>query len=377
MSCPMDLNYKPKTILFLIPSLAARGAERVLVNLVNSLDKTRYQVTLQTLFDAGELRAALSPEVEYRSGFPFVFRGNVQLMKLFSPSFLYRMVVGKRYDIVVAYLEGAVTRIISGCPYPDSRKVAWVHIEQHELSTLSHCYRSTEEALRCYRQFDRVVAVSQTVRRDFQQLVPVPCDVLYNINDDQRIRQLSSEPVQDIEFSSDPNLICVARLDPLKGLDRLVRVHRRLLDSGIRQHVYVLGDGPMKSQLQQLIRELHVESTFHLLGHRSNPYKYVAQSDLYVCSSSREGLSTSVSEALILGKPVVSTCCSGAEELLGPNNEYGLVVPNSEDGLFEGIQRMLTHSGLLSHYKSIIRESVLFFSKDQALRDYHKFFNSL
>ena len=229
------------SILFLIPSLASRGAERVLVNLVNNLDKERYQVTVQTLFDVGELRHSLSPEVTYRRGLPFLVRGNVQLLKLFSPEYLYRLVVGRRYDIVVAYLEGVVSRIISGCPYPDSRKVAWVHIEQHDILTLSHCYRNPEEALRCYQRFDRVVAVSDTVRSDFQRLTSIDCEVLYNINEDEQIRRLAQEPIENLTFSTDNNLICVARLDPLKGLDRLIRVHRRLLDAGIRNHVYLLG----------------------------------------------------------------------------------------------------------------------------------------
>lgn len=60
---------------------------------------------------------------------------------------------------------------------------------------------------------------------------------------------------------------------------------------------------------------------------------------MYVCSSRREGFSTAVTEALIVGTPVVSTNCSGAYELLGKNNEYGIVTENNEDALYEGIKK--------------------------------------
>lgn len=73
--------------------------------------------------------------------------------------------------------------------------------------------------------------------------------------------------------------------------------------------------------------------------------------DLYVCSSRREGFSTAVTEALIVGTPVVSTNCSGAYELLGDNNEYGIVTENDEDALYEGIKKILTEENLLQHYR--------------------------
>ena len=72
---------------------------------------------------------------------------------------------------------------------------------------------------------------------------------------------------------------------------------------------------------------------------------------MFICSSYREGFSNAVTESLIVGTPVVSTRCSGAEELLGYNDEYGIVTDNDEEALYEGIKRMVTTPGLLQHYK--------------------------
>lgn len=362
------------TLLFLIPSLAPRGAERALVNLVNSLDQERYHVTVQTLFDVGELRDELASHVEYRGGLPFLFRGNVQLMKLFTPAQLYRMVVRRRYDVVVAYLEGTCTRIISGCPYPDSRKVAWVHIEQPDVASFAYCYRSREEAVRCYHLFDQIVAVSQTVKACIDSFTGRSAKVIHNLIDSQRILQLAKASMPDLPFSTTLNLVSVGALTHQKGYDRLLEVHHKLLMTGIPHHVYVIGGGGEEAALRHQIETLGVSDTFHLLGRRTNPYPYLAAADLFVCSSRQEGYSTAVTEALILGLPVVSTQCSGAEELLGPQDEYGLVTANSSEGLYNGIMRILTTPDLLQHYAKQAKLRASYLTVNDAIAEHEALF---
>ena len=96
--------------------------------------------------------------------------------------------------------------------------------------------------------------------------------------------------------------------------------------------------------------------SFTFLGFQENPYKYVSKADLFVCSSRREGFSTAVSEALVLGVPVVSTDCSGARELLGEHDEYGLVTENNEEALYQGVRRVLDDPALLAYYKKMAAE---------------------
>jgi len=135
-----------KKILFLIPNLAHGGAERVLVNLVNHLDHTRYDVTVQTIFDVGVNRQYLSSAVRYIPGMRFQFRGNSHVQKLFSPKFLYKQIVKEKYDIIVSYLEGVSARILSGCTEEAVKKVAWIHIELNTPKMAAIGFRSVEEA---------------------------------------------------------------------------------------------------------------------------------------------------------------------------------------------------------------------------------------
>ena len=118
-----------KKILFLIPNLGHGGAERVLVNLVNNLSQDKFEVTLQTLFDEGINKRYILPHVRYIGGIKKQRRGMTQLMKLFSPKFLYWYFVKEEYDIVVSYLEGPSARIVSGCQNKNTKKICWIHTE--------------------------------------------------------------------------------------------------------------------------------------------------------------------------------------------------------------------------------------------------------
>ena len=183
------------------------------------------------------------------------------------------------------------------------------------------------------------------------QAFPNSC-VLYNTIDTDKIVRMSADIPQQNPFSErEFNLISVGRIIDAKGFDRLVRIQKRLKDEGYASHVFILGTGQDRERLDTIARENGIADSFTFLGFHENPYQYVSRADLFVCSSRREGFSTAVSEALVLGVPVVSSNCSGAKELLGDNNEYGIVTENDEEALYQGIKRMLSEPGLLEHYK--------------------------
>ena len=93
-----------------------------------------------------------------------------------------------------------------------------------------------------------------------------------------------------------------------------------------------------------------MENIVSLPGFTPNPYSIIKGHDLFVCSSRAEGYSTAVTEALILGLPVITTDCSGMRELLGENNEYGVVVQNDEESLYNGIKKFLENKSYLEFY---------------------------
>lgn len=357
-------------ILFLIPNLMHGGAEKVLVNLVNNLDKTKYDLTLYSIFDEGVNKQFLKSDVRYQSRFKKVFRGNSQIMKLFPPKWLYRFFIKERYDIVVSYLEGPAARIISGCPDRLTKKIAWIHVELNNEKEAKVGFFSINAARKAYNKYDRIVAVSAKVGECFKKNITtkVPLQVLYNTNETEQIRKLGLEPMENVFDPTTVQVCSVAKIATTKGFDRLLIAHKRLIGEGFRHQVNILGIGSEQGNLERKARELGVGESFRFLGFHQNPYKYVSKCDFYVCSSHVEGFSTAVSEALILGVPVVSTNCSGAYELLGYHNEYGIVTENNTDAIYGGMREMLADPEKLAHYRIQADKRGRYFSKENTVK---------
>lgn len=368
-----------KTVLFVIPTLGGGGAEKVLVNLVNNLDKAKYDIEILTLFKNDTNLKFLNNDIRVTSCLKKQFKGNRIIFKLFSPKFLYKRLIYKRYDIVVSYLEGPGERIVSGCPFTDSKLVNWIHVEQHTLDVAASSYRSAKEFKDCLDKFDCTVAVSDTVKQDFENITHVSHDfkVIYNTLEVDKIRKLAQEDV-NIKFEPNSvNVFSIGRLTKAKGFDRLIRAHARLRGEGYNINLYILGNGELLDELKNLAKDLNVSDSVQFLGFHSNPYKFINHANLFVCSSRREGFSTAVSEALILGVPVVSTNCSGTHELLGNGNEYGIIVENSYEGVYSGMKKILSDSDMLSHYKIASEIRGKKFSTEATVKSVEDLFDSL
>lgn len=369
-----------KKILFFIPNLAQGGAEKVLVNLVNNMDKSKFDITVQTLFAGGVNEQFLNNELNYRYCFKKTFKGNSHILKMFSPKSLYKKFIKDHYDIIVSYLEGPTARIVSGCTDEDTKLVSWIHCKMDTPISASVGFKNFDEAKMCYEKFDNIVCVSKWVMNYFAETFKFekPIEVLYNTVETDLILSKAEEKIEDVSFSKDCVNICsVGKITKVKGFERLASVHKRLLDDGIKNRVYILGIGEEQPALEKYICENNLTDSFIFLGYKTNPYKYVKNCDLYVCSSYSEGFSTSVTESLIVGTPVVTTLCSGMQELLGEYNEYGIITENNEDALYEGIKKMLTEPGMLEDYAKRAKERGKSFITEKTVKAVEKMFDRI
>lgn len=360
-----------KRVLFLIQDLRGGGAEKVLVNLVNHLDREKYDITVLTIFDGGENEASLAPWIHRASLFHKSFPGNSKVLSLFTPEQLHRRFVRQRYDIEIAYLEGAAHRIISGCTTPGTTLFAWQHSRPQTESGAFIGFRSWKESERYYQRFFQIVCVSESVRQRFSDFHPKlkNLTVAYNTNESEKIQQLACEPIENELFI--PNIfkiIGVGKVTKLKGFDRLARIHRRLREEGYPVHTFILGSGEAQNEIQRYVNDNGLSDTFTFLGYQQNPYKYVAKCDLFVCSSHTEGFSTAATEALIVGTPVCTVDVSGMKEMLGEHNEFGIVTENNDEALYQGIRSLLVNRDKFLYYreKAIERGKTFFTEKTVA-----------
>ncbi len=364
-------------VLFFIHDLGSGGAERVLADLVNCLDKTKFSVTVLSIFGGGVNEKKLDDSVKYISKFKKSIPGNSKLFKLFSPSRLYNFFIKEKYDIVISFVEGSCARIVSGCPDDGTKLAVWVHGEQTKSKVKS--FRSVKEACKCYSRFDKIVCVAETLKEGFYRTFNVDTSsaVIYNVVDNKNIAKLASESAEGFPVSKDEfNIVAVGSLKKIKGFDRLIRIHKRLIADGKRVHTYVIGNGPEKDDLTSLINENGITDSFSLLGYKENPYKYVSESNLFVCSSYSEGFSTAVTEALIVGTPVCTVKVSGMKELLG-DNEYGVICENEEDSLYNSLKIMIDDSTLYFKYKERARIRGLMFNKNELVKKNEEFLENL
>ena len=358
-------------VLFLIHDLGAGGAEKVLVNLANHLDKDKFDVTVAALFGGGVNKQFLSRKVHYREVWHRSVPGNSKLMKLLTPGQLHSICVKEHYDVEIAYLEGPSTRIIAGCNDPDTKLVSWVHVEQLTRKCAAAAYRSYNESVNCYDRFDRIICVSNTVQQDFAALYPQIhiTDILYNTVETETIIKLAAEPITDCELDNEEfNLIAVGKIEKQKGFERLAVIVKRLREEGFPVHLYALGNGSAKNEIINYLKRNGIEEYYTFLGYQINPYKYMEACDLFVCASRAEGFSTAATEALIVGTPVCTVEVSGMREMLGQNGEWGIVTENSDEALYQGIRRMIAEPELLLHYRQKALERGKSFSTEITVR---------
>lgn len=342
------------SILFFIESLSGGGAEKVLRNLVNAMDQQRFAITVQTLYPE-EIAQSLRPGIRYRYCYPAATKRNNARMRLEAAlGWTYPLHIRGDYDIEVAYLECGSTKIMAGSTNRRAVKLAWVHCDLAKKAADPAAF--ARETAKYYKKFDKIVCVSQDVRRSFAEMYGMPekLATLYNCYDDAEILTLAQKPLPAHVAKRRLTGLAIGRLSNEKGIDRLLRVQKRLRDAGVCYDLWILGDGPQRAMLERYIAENQLSDSVRLFGFQENPYAFIRAADFLICASRYEGFSTVVVEGLILGTPTVTTNCSGMGELLG-DSEYGLITENNEDALYFGLHRMLTEPKLREMYSAKAR----------------------
>lgn len=362
-------------ILFLINSLRPGGAEKVLVNLVNGLNASKYDITIMTLFGGGANKQFLDNNIKLVELYKKAPKGFVFICKFFSSQFLHRFFIKKKYDIEVSYLQGVTTRIIGGAP-SDVKAIAWMH----NCDRPDRTFKNKREMMALCKRFDKIVSVSWAVDKkvmDATGNILNNTSVIYNTHDLDNILSSSKVLVPTMQNEKALKLVTIGTIYNIKGYPRLLDALYRCHLETFNFHMYFVGDGPQRKKLEQIVAQKNMGDYVTFFGFDKNPYKYLSKADLFICSSYTEGFSGTVSEAAILGVPTLTTDCSGMKEILGNNNEYGVVVENSDEGLYRGIRKLLSNPQLLSHYKEKIKERRGFFSPTETLAAAEELFDNL
>ncbi|MBO4693988.1 MAG: glycosyltransferase [Clostridia bacterium] len=351
-------------ILFILPSLRLGGLERAQVALANALVSRGYKVTIIILSNTNDLKDELDSRVEviYKPDKPHKFMKSVPYIrhKLYddgmwetraTPKTLYKYYVGnKKYDVEIGFFRGLSVKIISGSTNKDSRKIAWVHSDFKHCGGVTNNFKSLEDTKYAYSKYQKIVCVSKQAEDSFNEIIGFhdKTTVIYNMLPTDRILEKSKETI-DIKKEKF-TILSVGHSINVKGFDRLLEAVKRLNGDGFDFDLWLVGYGEDEDKLKEYAKENKLNNV-KFLGFQKNPYKYMKNADLYVCSSRYEGFNLTVAEALFLETPVISTDCTGPREILA-DGKYGVLVDNSTEGLYNGIYSILKNKGLLDTYKN-------------------------
>ncbi len=363
-------------ILFFIEHLGGGGAEKVLCNLVNEMDQNSFDITVQTIWKTDPSKF-LKSGIRYRSCFDSPGKTMNMLFRIEAAAgILYPLHMKDDYDIEVAFLECGATKIVAGSSNHRGKKIAWVHCDlTQKMHDMADPQKFVRQSTSWYQKYNRIVCVSQNVKDSFDKLFGIPektC-VLYNTVNDADIRAKAEAKLPELLKKRRLTIVAIGRLSSEKHYDMLLRVHKRLLDETILHDLWIVGEGDQRKQLEIMIAENNLGDSVRLCGFQVNPYPYMKTADLLVCSSRYEGLSTFITEGLVLGKPIVTTACSGMRELLG-ESEFGLITENSEDALLEGLRTMLRDASLRQQFAQRAARRGLDFSARTLTNQTEEFF---
>jgi len=249
----------------------------------------------------------------------------------------------KDYDVAYGGQEGITNYYIID-KVKARRKILWIHNDYEKLGY-------EEEFDRPYFCRASVVAtMSPTARDILKRHFPESGDHIWfleNITNGEMIRKMATEKINDneLKLTEGINLISVGRLSSPKNFERAIHTASILKRRGLVFHWTIIGDGPLRNNLETLTKHLGVEDVLSFIGLRPNPYQYMSKSDMLVVTSDFEGRSIAIDEAQVLGIPVITTNYPTAKDAV-VDGQTGLICESSPEAVADSIIRLHTEKKL-------------------------------
>ncbi|MDN5470385.1 glycosyltransferase [Sphingobacterium lactis] len=224
------------------------------------------------------------------------------------------------------------------------------------------------------------MVISQHIQKDFESLAKNEDEKsrivrVYNPLDTEEILQKAGREKQEVS-NAVPVFVSVGTVFPQKGFDRLLKVHQKLLEEGFNHQLKIVGDGYDFENIKKLKSDLGVVDTADMTGFTDNPYPHFRNADFFVLSSRYEGFPTVLFEAITLKKKIIATEVSGVSEML-ENGKLGLIVENSEQGIYDGMKKALENPESFDKYLENMKGYQMPFTLEKSVQHIQKIIDNL
>ena len=332
-------------LTLVISSLRSGGAEKIMTILANYWAKKSWDITLLTL-DSKPSFYYLDERVKHiplaiASDSKNIFTAIISNLK--RVRVLKTAIAGSKPDVVISFLSTInILTIIAtrGLKVP-------VIVEEHIYPDMAPLGRLWELLRQwTYPRADKVVALTNRALACFSPKIQARGYVLPN----PVLPLALSDQSWQKQWVKKPALIAMGRLDEQKGFDLLLQAFCKLKDDYPEWTLTILGEGKLRSQLEDLRDRIGLKERVHLIGVVENPHDFLKQADIFVMSSRFEGFPNAICEAMACGLPVISMDCpSGPREIIRQGID-GLLVPNGDVlALTQAMRDLMTDETLRKH----------------------------
>ncbi|MDU4862749.1 MAG: glycosyltransferase [Terrisporobacter othiniensis] len=354
-----------KKILISSFDLEVGGVERSLISMLNNFDYDNYYVDLMLYSHTGDFMNVLPKKcnllkenkkyktfrmsvletiksMNFLIGTSRIFskikakgKGYIQMQYMWEYALPFLPKSKETYDVAISFLwpHYYVAEKVDA-----KLNIGWIHTDYSIIDT------DIELDLKIWNKFDYIVAVSEDCKKAFLKKYPslvLKLIVIENITSPDFVKTLADKEIDDFPRNkSDFNILSVGRYCDAKGFDNAIKALRILHDRGYANiKWYIIGYGSDEKLYRKLIEENNLEENFILLGKKTNPYSYMKACDLYAQPSRYEGKAVTVSEAQILGKPVILTNYTTANSQVNDGTD-GYITNLSIEGIANGIEKL-------------------------------------
>lgn len=295
-----------KNIAIFTDNLKVGGIQKSIINMLNKINYDKYSIDLY-LFDNEQFYDTpknvnviyLKKPGKFISFIPF----NV-VYKIYNPR-----VLKKEYDVSVDFDSYQMGTAVGALKANSKKKAIWIHndipikLKEEPKYKILHFFFKGK-----YKYFDSFNAVSQGALDAFKTLENYPnkeYNVIPNYIDTIEIKKKMKEKC-DIKIDYNKiNIVTVGRLCHQKGIDVMLNNIKKLTEYRDDFHLYLIGDGPQKEELNKLTKSLGLDSYVTFLGNQKNPFKYLKEMDLFYLSSRYEGQGMVILEAMSVGLDIL------------------------------------------------------------------------
>lgn len=299
----LNTSMKKRKILFIVPSMGGGGAERVILTLVKYLPRDRFELCLALVKMEGPFLQEIPNDVSVfdlqASRVRYAIPRIVSLIKKQAPDVVFTtlghlniaLLMVKRFLPENTRLIVREASIVSSILKNSAGKRIWTGL-----------YRSF------YPKADMIICQSIYMLDDLtkeQKISSHNLKVIYNPVDIEKILR-NSKQINPFKADKNYNVIAVGRLDKPKAFHRIINAFPALLNKEPEAKLWIIGDGPLLGELEELVQYLGLKDNVHFVGFQKNPYTWMAYADLFVLSSIYEGLPNVLLEAIACNCPVIS-----------------------------------------------------------------------